>query len=286
MHRPPGPSGSAAVRAALDRLAEPPASAPIDLTLDAGNGRRVQAHAGDPAGDWTASALQEAGFWHRLASAYGADLGTPHLPVGGACGLQHYAGRVVLAVLGVWLQTGRLLPLSHRAWRLRLTARGHTVAVRPPTVSAGDRARLEEVAEALLNGHMRSIVDAVREATRITDRVAYGCIAASCAGAFGRLHRCTTAEGRSRLVAVARRFHDLALWPSDRSLLDLTEIAVPGGTALVHQRRVCCLIRLGRDHGACAACPDIDPADRWVRIMEEAESVPHSYDLPMAAFHA
>src|SRR5699024_341767 len=104
----------------------------------------------------------------------------------------------------------------------------------------------------------------------------------SCAGAFGRLHRRATAEGRDGLVAVARRFHDLDVWPGGRPLLELSEIDVPAGTALVHQRRVCCLIRLGEGHGACETCPDIDPAERWTQITWRAASALHSHDLPTA----
>src|SRR5699024_1801963 len=156
MHGFPGPSGSAAAKTALDRLTAPPTNAPIELTPDVPDGDTEcdtkVAHPTDGssiAGDWPASVLWEIGFWRRLTNAYSTGLSTPYLPVGGACGLQHYAGRFVLAVLGVWVQTGRLLSMAHSDWRVRLNAEGHTIAVRPSVADVRSHAGVTDVAEAI-----------------------------------------------------------------------------------------------------------------------------------------
>lgn len=231
------------------------------------------------AGLWRCDSLCETPFWERLADAYSAGLATPHRPVGGACALQHYAGRFALAALGTWIQTGTLLSMAHSDWHVRLNEKGQTTGVAPPLAGSSPSATVDNVADTLLREHMRPIVDAVRAASRITDRVAYGCIAASCAGAFASVHRRTDLRHRGEVAALAERFMASHSWPGGRTLVDLAEITVPDGTGLVHQRHTCCLIRLGHGHGTCETCPDLDPDERWTRLTERASCAVHAGDV-------
>ncbi len=265
---------------ALSRLATPPTNAPIAPPS------RPETSIPDssaPPGWLRADLLRDPGVWHRLARAYSEGLRTPHLPVGGACGLQHYAGRFALAVLGVWVQTGRVLSVQHSRWWLQLDDRGHTTSVSAPDTSdtATDDS-VAAVAHAVLVEHMRPVVDAVRAATRITDKVAFGCIAASCAGAFGALHRRCGPADRARLRALAEQFLQQPNWPVQTPLVRFTELELDAGTALVHERHVCCLIRLGEGHGACETCPDIDPVERAERTRARAAAAGQAADLPVA----
>jgi len=228
------------------------------------------------------AALRDTSFWQQLARVYSASLGAKHLPVGGACALQHYAGRFVLPTLGVWVQTGKLLSTDHKQWQVRFDENGRTTGVIPPVEHTATPATMAEVAQTLLQDHMRPVVDAARSASRITDRVAYGCIAASCAGAFAALHRRAPQGHRAELADTAQQFLASDAWPGDRALVELTEIPVQQGTGLVHQRNTCCLIRLGADRGACGPCPDIDPDERWTRVTRHADRVTHTHDLPVA----
>jgi len=275
------PDDDPAISAAIERLLSTPVralitpsptSVPTASTTGLAGWRRVDA-------------LTDRRFVTRLADAYSAGLDTPHRPVGGACSLQHYAGRFMLVVLGVWTQSGLLLNLTHRSWSVELNELGHTVAVDPPR-SAARRIGSPDEAAADVLAHLRPIVAAIRSATRITDRVAYGCIAASCAGAFGALHRCAAPEHRDAVVALAEDFMASAAWPVDDPLIDLRLVTLSGREALVHERRVCCLIRLGRNHGLCAACPDLSPQERRRRIRARAADAPHSDRLRLRVAHA
>src|SRR5699024_2621679 len=136
----------------------------------------------------------------------------------------------VLPALGVWVQTGSLLGMDHAQWRVRLDNDGRTTGVTPPAEQSATPAGVTEVASALLHNHMRPIVDAVRSASRITDRVAYGCIAASCAGAFAALHRRASQQDRPTVADLAQQFLTSPAWPVDRKLVELTEIPVQRGT--------------------------------------------------------
>lgn len=263
---------------AFELLRGAPTNAPLTL------------HPGPPAGTDLAgwhpvTRLTQTPFVARLATAYSAGLDTRHLAVGGACGLQHYTGRCVLAALGLWVQTGCLPDLDHARWQVELDERGRTLAVAPPVAGACPVTTPEEAAEELLVDHLGPIIAAVRAATRITERVALGCIAASCSGAFATLHR-RTAPGRQEEVAeLAARFLAAPAWRTDRPLVDLHEIAVPAGPALVHERHVCCLIRLGEGHGTCGTCPELEPAERRRRTTDHAATAPRGTDLPLGALH-
>ena len=272
------PASATAVAQALDLLRGAPTRAPLTLTPDRETPPGL-------AGWHPVDRLTDAPFVGQVAEAYSAGLGTRHRAVGGACGLQHYAGRFVLAALGVWVQTGCLPDLDHGAWRVRLSEQGHTLSVAPPVSGASRPVGPEAAAEAVLDDHLGPIVAAARAATRITERVARGCIAASCSGAFAALHRRTARLGQPTVTGLAERFMSAPAWSADRALVTLREVEVVTGPALVHERHVCCLIRLGRDHGACGTCPDIDPDERRRRTTHHAIVARRGRDLPLGAHH-
>ncbi len=268
------PAPAAVVTEALELLRGAPTRAPLTLTPD-------PVVTSGLAGWHPVTRLTEAPFAATAAAAYSAGLGTRHLAVGGACGLQHYAGRFVLAALGVWVQTGCLPNLEHGAWRVRLDEQGHSLSVAPPVAGAGRPVGAEDAAGAILGDHLGPIIEATRTATPITERVAHGCIAASCSGAFATLHRRTAPDRQHEVADLAHAFMVAPAWRADRPLVDLREIEVPTGRSLVHERHVCCLIRLGRSKGACGTCPDIDPDERLRRITHQATAAARGRDLPV-----
>lgn len=275
---PAVPAPPAVVAEALELLRGAPTRAPLTLTPDPVTPSGLE-------GWHPVTRLTETPFARDAASAYSAGLGTRHRAVGGACGVQHYAGRFALAALGVWVQTGCLPDLAHDAWRVRLDENAHTLSVAPPVTGAGRPVGPEAAATAILVDHLGPVVAAARSATRITERVAHGCIAASCSGAFAALHR-RTATDRQRAVAdLADRFMAAPAWRAARPLVDLREVEVPTGRSLVHERHVCCLIRLGRTGGACGTCPDIDPQERLRRITHQATAAARGSDLPVGVAH-
>ena len=272
------PAPPATVAEALDLLRGAPTRAPLTLTPD------PEVPAG-LAGWHPVSRLTDPPFVGDAAAAYSVGLGTRHLAVGGACGLQHYAGRFVLATLGVWLQTGYLPDLDHAAWRVRLDERAHSLSVAPPVTGAVPVPDVGDAATAIIRDHLGPIVTATRSATRITERVAHGCIAASCSSAFAALHRRTHPARQREVADIAERFMADAAWRADRPLVHLRETDVPTGRSLVHERHVCCLIRLGRSRTACGTCPDIDPDERLRRITHQATAAARGTDLPLGVRH-
>lgn len=272
----PESASPAAVAGAFELLRTEPTRAALSTV-----GPTAAPDSAGVAGRHAVTRLTEVDFVRDLARAYSEGLGTPHLAVGGACGLQHYAGRCVLAALGLWLQTGCLPDLDHARWQVELDEQGRTLSVAPPLTGAARVEGAHEAADAILEVHLAPVVRAVREAARITKRVALGCIAASCAGAFATLHRRTAPEEQPEVAELAARFVSAPAWRAARPLVDLREIAVPAGAAIVHERHVCCLIRLGRDRGACGTCPDIDSAERRRRITTHAADAARGTDLPL-----
>lgn len=272
------PAPAAVVTEALELLRGAPTRAPLTLAPDPVVTSGLE-------GWHPVTRLTEAPFAATAAAAYSAGLGTRHRAVGGACGLQHYAGRFVLAALGVWVQTGCLPDLDHAAWRVKLDERASTLSVAPPVSGAGGPVAAEDAAAAILGDHLGPIVEATRTATRITERVAHGCIAASCSAAFATLHRRTDPDRQDQVADLAGRFMAAPAWRADRPLVDLREIEVPTGRSLVHERHVCCLIRLGRSKGACGTCPDIEPDERLRRITHQATAAVRGRDLPLGACH-
>lgn len=266
---------------AFETLRAAPTNAPLTL-----GPRPTEPASGAGLAGWRpVTCLTQAPFVARLARAYSASLGTDHVAVGGACSLQHYAGRHVLAALGAWVQTGALPDPDHTVWQVHLDADGRTLAVAPPVRTARPCPRPEDAAALVVGEHLGPIIAAVRDATRITERVAHGCIAASCSGAFATLHRRTAPTRQGELAELAARFMAAPAWRAARPLVDLHEIEVETGCSLVHERRVCCLIRLGRDHGACGTCPDIDADERRRRITDHATRAPRGTDLPLGVLH-
>lgn len=272
------PAPTALVAEACDLLRAAPTRAPLTLTPDRDAPTGL-------AGWHPVVRLTDPPFAREAAIAYSDGLGTRHLAVGGACGLQHYSGRFLLAVLGIWVQTGRLVDLDHAAWQVRLDEQAHALSVAPPVAGARPVESVEHAAARILTDHLGPIIAATRAATRITERVAHGCIAASCASAFAALHRRTAPERQREVADLADRFMAAPAWRADRSLLDLREVEVPTGRSLVHERHVCCLIRLGRSHAACGTCPDIDPEERLRRITHQATAAARGTDLPVEVCH-
>lgn len=270
------PAPAAVVTEALELLRGAPTRAPLTLTPD-------PVVTSGFAGWHHVTRLTETPFVATAAAAYSAGVGTRHLAVGGACGLQHYAGRFVLAALGVWVQTGCLPDLDHGAWRVRIDETGGAPSVSPPVTGASAPVGAEEAAEAVLGDHLGPIVAATRAATPITERVAHGCIAASCSSAFAALHRRTPPERQPEVAALAEAFMAAPAWRADRPLVDLREVEVPTGRSLVHERHVCCLIRLGRSKRACGTCPDLDPEERQRRTTLQATAAARGRDLPVEA---
>lgn len=123
------------------------------------------------------------------------------------------------------------------------------------------------------------------EATRITEGVALGCIAASCSGACSAFHRGAAPQDQEAFAEVAVAFLSAPAWQSDPPLVDLSRITVDAGAAHVHERRVCCLIPLGRGRGACGTGPDLDPAERRRRITDHANRAPRGTDLHLGVDH-
>lgn len=265
---------------AFETLSVAPTRAPLTLTPD------TDVPDGAGLSGWhPVTRLTRTPFVAELAAAYSADLATDHLAVGGACGLQHYAGRYVLAALGAWVQTGALPDPDHAAWRVLLDDAGHTLSVAPPVLGSRAAADPDGAASVMLGEHLGPIVAAARAATRITERVAHGCVAASCSGAFATLHRRTAPHRQGELAELAARFMAAPAWRATRPLVDLHEIQVETGCSLVHERRVCCLIRLGRGHGACGTCPDLDATERRRRTTDHANRAERGTDLPLGVLH-
>ena len=257
------PAPPATVAEAFDLLRGAPTRAPLTLTPDPEVPTGL-------AGWHPVARLTDPTFVAGVAAAYSTGLGTRHLAVGGACGLQHYTGRFVLAALGAWVQTGCLPDLDHDAWRVRLDGEAHALSVAPPVTEAVPVPTVGGAAAAIISDHLGPIVAATRTATRITERVAHGCIAASCSSAFAALHRRTSPERQRDVAAIAERFMADPAWRADR---------------LIHERHVCCLIRLGRSRTACGTCPDIDPDDRLRRITHQATAAARGTDLPLGIHH-
>lgn len=228
-----------------------------------------------------ATRLTETPFAAKLAAAYSDGLGTRHLAVGGACGLQHYAGRFFLAAIGAWVQTGVVPDPDHAAWRFRLDERGQTLGVAPPVAGGRPVDTAQEVAALLIGKHFDPIITQIRAATRITERLAHGCLAASCASAFAALHRRAPLRHQPALAGLAQDFLDAPQWRADRPLVELREISTPTGAALVHERRVFCLIRLGPTHSACGTCPELDAGERMAGIVRRATAAARGNDLPV-----
>lgn len=222
------------------------------------------------AAGWSRSdRLADAAEWPNVARRYARSMmGIDGVTPGGSCALQGYAGRIAGLTLGVWVQTGALVDLDPTRIWVRLDE-GRTLGVAAPTaVARRSSATVDEVAHELLQRHLAPVVDASRTVSRITARVAWGNVAAACAGAFGTLHRALAADERPALRRRAAAFLDAPSWP----VRDLVELRRLDGLddALPHERRTCCLFRLSAERRPCASCERLTPADREQRLREAA----------------
>lgn len=210
--------------------------------------------------------LAEIQLWQDVADSYGRWVGASRRPVGGACALQHWSGDWLTTVLRVWLRTGHLLDLSPDRWWIQLTLDGAPAGITVfPSIGRPD-ASPEAVAEAVVAA-CTPIVDAVRSATTITARLAWGSVMTSCASVLTTVHHGLESTQRAAFAAVAARLLDAPAWPSG-PLLSPVLIATADGDRLAHERHTCCLIRLG-GASPCASCYDITPTERR-RLMTAA----------------
>lgn len=272
MLRPPdGP----AVTEALTLLTGPPTRAPIELAP------AVVATPG-LAGWYPMERLTTTDLVVRLVDAYSASLGTRHRAPGAACGLQSCAGRVAVAAIGLWVQTGALPDPDPDAWQLRLDGEGRTVAVAPPVTGARPVGDASDVARLLVEEHLGEVITAFREVGRITGRLALGCIAASCASVLAGLHRRTPESRQEEVARIARELLGAPVWSAaGRRLVTTTRTRVPTGPALVTERHTCCLMRLGDGRQPCGSCPDITAEERHRRTTHHATFAPRGDDLPV-----
>jgi len=212
------------------------------------------------------TALRSPAWWPGTSRAYADWIGTPHLAPGAACALQHYTGRLLSVVVAVWALTGRLMSLRPDLWRVDVDRHGATRGVWHEEAILGGAATPAELGTAIAT-HVTPIAEAARRDSRLTLPVALGGPAASLAGAMARVHRDVPPAVRvavldSGTVALAA-LHDRA----GRELVTLAADEVE--PALLQQHRTtCCLIRLGRDHGACDSCPRVPAAERVARQRE------------------
>jgi len=268
------PDGSA-VTEALTLLTTPPTGAPIELHPDVVAGPGL-------AGWYPMERLTSPDVVTRVVDAYSASLGTRHRAAAAACGLQSCAGRVAVATIGLWVQTGAVPDPHVGTWHLRLDGEGRTAAVAPPVTGTVPVGEASDVARLLVEKHLADVVTAFREVGRITARLALGCIAASCASVLAGLHRRAPEAHQEELARVTRELLAAPVWSvAGRRLVTTSPIRVPAGPALVTERHTCCLMRLGDGRQPCGSCPDITPEERRRRTTHHATFAPRGEDLPV-----
>lgn len=200
--------------------------------------------------------------WPDISRNYAFSIGSNKTPVGGSCALQGHASRVAALTLGVWVSTGVLLRLD-RSLLLFELASGRTTQIRVDrSVGMRPDARVDDVADELLHGYLASIVDASQRTSRITDRVAWGNIAAAVAGVFRAIHAHVPSSDQPLVADLARRFLTLDTWP-EHELISWTE---PNNTVLWYHRSTCCLMRLSPEKSECGSCSKLthgEQLDRW-----------------------
>lgn len=220
--------------------------------------------------------------WRALGGAYRDYLQTPHLAPGLVCALQHYAGRALQPVVAAWCADGTVLDLRHDLWWARIDQHGRTTAVSAPDLPVD---RLTADATALttaLRAHLDPLVAAVAGAANATERLALGCVAASVAGSFAVAYRGSTAHRRA---AIERAAHTVlgGFWVPTRAdgepLPTVSMVVLSDQDELTHDRHTCCLIRLGKDHGVCSSCPQLDVVQRRRRQADRPRSAPPAIDL-------
>lgn len=206
--------------------------------------------------------LTTASAWRSLIADYAQAYRFSQLAPAAACALQSYAGRYVGTTLTVWAASELVLQPRHNAWHALILISGNTHGVCCPDLPVQRAGSAHDVAGAIVD-HLTPVVSACRSAQTITPKVAWGCIAASCAGVFGRIYRSVAAHHRPAVLAAA----DVVLGALDaqpgRKLLRWNIHDDPPG--LTHDRTTCCLMRLADSQGACGTCPDITAVERETR---------------------
>lgn len=183
-----------------------------------------------------------------MVSAYTRWLGLTQQAAGGACALQHYAGRVAVYAVGTWALTGGVVSLHDPDLLAEVDEHGRTLRLaipRRPAWVTGDATATVEA----LQAHVEPLLDLIRDVSHITSRLAWGGVATSVAGAFVRAVREGPEPRRATVVAGAHQALDAAQWPEARPLVTLA------ADATGHIRRTCCLIFLSPTHQECTTCP-------------------------------
>lgn len=223
--------------------------------------------------DWVdVTDLLSAAAWRSIAANYQRACGFKRTAPAAACGLQHYAGRYAGTVITTWSVSSLILPSQHAEWKAFIDSEGATQHVyctqlpEPEWFSDSRHGAKHQVVGALAHSlveHFGPIVEACRAANQITARLAWGCIAASCAGAFGHVYRSVAAAERHKVVAAAGIAVKTIEAQVDDGLISWLDVESSG--RLHHNRHTCCLMRLGHNKQACIPCPDITELERSTR---------------------
>lgn len=212
--------------------------------------------AGPPAGAWTpVRELSRPDVVADLVRRYAVWLQVTRPAAGAACATQHYAGRLAGYAVGVWAFTGRVAPLDDAGLLAEIDEHGRVLRLVVAGEPAGEPGRAADVLAAV-QAHLRPTLAAARDAGHITERLAWGGVATSVAGAYARALRHLDGPRRTQVLAAARESADPARWPTERALVTLD----PDGCG--HRRHTCCLIFLSPSHEECHTCPRHDRAPR------------------------
>ncbi|MBM9465317.1 hypothetical protein JL108_17850 [Aeromicrobium sp. YIM 150415] len=216
----------------------------------------------DP-GAWTPlRSLADSRAWPSIARDYADGISARSAVVGASCALQGLASRVMGPVLVGWA-------LGHPVPRLAdvevevLVRAGRTTGVRY-SVTRTTPLHADELVTSLATV-IHPLVEAIRETFALTERVLWGNVGASCAGALGAAHRIA-----SDAEVVRQHGERLLAGPW------LVSLAVEPRTcdgAWTYRRDTCCLIHLGDGHRFCPGCSRVDPADDRVRWRERLEEL-------------
>ncbi len=206
--------------------------------------------------EWTPlRALADPRAWPRIARDYADGIGARSAVVGASCALQGLTARVLGPLIVGWA-LGRPVPtLVHEEVEVRLLdgrTRGARFGRAVPAPMPADRFAT------MLASLAGPLVAAVQAEFPLTERVLWGNIGASCAGALGAAHRIS-----DDTEAVGRRAELLISGPWPVSLAVEPETC---DGAWIYRRGTCCLIHLGENHRFCPGCSRVEPEDdleRW-----------------------